>query len=300
MAESAEAPRYRVAPPGFKPEERARFERDGFLHFDAVLPEADVARYLAALDRVATGHRRYRPDEFFALERVVTRDPDLVDLIDHARHVGFAYDYFGELLQLHLSQLMIRPRGGWHNAWHPDGPRAVPYGVFIPELPPVLKVMIWLTDLPHPRMGNLVLMPGSHRSQYFDAYDTHESVAGEWIACCPRGSMTLIDARTWHRVEANESDVARKNLSLSYSPSWVVPQDRYRCEPEWLAALSREQRILMRDYAYPYEHAKPPAADFPLYLDRETGLDRDPGAYRDHVVLERRKRRTPREREGAA
>ena len=90
------------------------------------------------------------------------------------------------------------------------------------------------------------------------------------------------------------------NLSLSYSPSWIVPQDRYRSDPEWLATLTREQRIIMRDYAYPYQHAKPPAEDFPLYLDRDSGLDRDPGRYADHVVLERRKRLTPRERADAS
>ncbi len=33
-------------------------------------------------------------------------------LIDHPRHVGYAYDLFGELLKLHQSQFFIRPPGG--------------------------------------------------------------------------------------------------------------------------------------------------------------------------------------------
>ena len=292
----AEAVAYELAPPGFTPEQRECFERDGFLHFDACIHDDEVERYLAAVDRVAEGHPAYRADQWFAPERIVTRDRTFVELIDHPRHIGFAYDCYGELLQLHLSQLMIRPRGGWVNKWHPDGPRAVPYGVFVPEFAPVMKVMLWLTDLPERHMGNIVLMPGSHRSQYFEAYDTHESVEGEFVVQCPRGSMTLIDARCWHRVEGNESDVPRKNLSLSYSPSWIVPQDRYRCDSAWLATLTRAQRILMRDYDYPYQHAKPPADDFPLYLDRETGSDRDPERYHERVSLDRRKRRTARER----
>jgi hypothetical protein len=102
----------------------------------------------------------------------------------------------------------------------------------------------------------------------------------------------------WHRVEPNESDVLRKNFFYAYCPSWLVAQDRYTNDPAWLATLTRERRILMRSYSYPYSNAKPPKEDFPLYLDRDTGLDRDEGVYQDHVALDRRKRRTAREQAG--
>ena len=46
----------------------------------------------------------------------------------------------------------------------------------------------------------------------------------------------------------------------------------------------------------PASGQQPPASEFPLYLDRETGEDRDPDLYRDHVKLERRKRTTAAER----
>ena len=63
-------------------------------------------------------------------------------------------------------------------------------------------------------------------------------------------------------------------------------------DPEWLKTLNREQRIIMRSYHHAYDHAKPPEADYPLFLDRETGLDRDPGdMYLPHVSLARRKRK---------
>jgi hypothetical protein len=32
------------------------------------------------------------------------------ELIDHPRHIGFAYDMFGELLKLHISQFFVRPK----------------------------------------------------------------------------------------------------------------------------------------------------------------------------------------------
>ena len=56
------------------------------------------------------------------------------------------------------------------------------------------------------------------------------------------------------------------------------------------ANTMREQRIIMRDYDYAYDHTKPPARDFPLFLDRETGLDHDPGRYHERVAKSRRKR----------
>ncbi len=283
---------YRKAPPGFTNEQWEQFDRDGYLLFENALSQEQIDHYLAAVDRVVAADLSYKPNLFYAPENVVERDPAFIELIDHPRHVGYPYDIYGELLKLHLSQIMVRPKGAWVNAWHPDGPRATPYQVFSPDLPLQFKVSYWLTDLPEPKMGNLVILPGSHRQQYNDIYDTHESVPGELIVCVPKGSVILLNASTWHRVDANDSDVVRKNIFLTYAPSWISPQDRYQSDPEWLETLNREQRIIMRSYPYPYANARPPTDNIPLFLDRETGSDRDPDVYRDHVIPRRRKRLT--------
>jgi hypothetical protein len=81
-------------------------------------------------------------------------------------------------------------------------------------------------------------------------------------------------------------------LGFTYSPAWITNGDRLHSDEAWLDTLTREQRILMREYKSPYENAKPPASNFPLYLDRDTESDRDDGVYRDHVELHRRKRET--------
>ena len=214
--------------------------------------------------------------------------------------MGFAYDLFGELLKLHLSQFFLRPPGGEHyNKWHPDGARALPYGVFSPELPLQIKIGYWLTDLPSEKMGNLVVLPGSHRQQYVDSYDTHKSAPGEQVMCLPRGAMTVMHSSIWHRVEPNESDVTRKNIFVAYCPAWVTPADRLLSDDKWLETLNREQRIIMRSYTHGYHNAKPPASEFPLFLDRETNSDRDPDRYGEHVALGRRKRLTTAEKRRA-
>lgn len=48
----------------------------------------------------------------------------------------------------------------------------------------------------------------------------------------------------------------------------------------------------MRSYTHGYANAKPPAEHYPLFLDRETGSDRDSGTYADFVPLHKRKRKT--------
>ena len=282
----------RRAPPGFSHDQWERFMDQGFLVIEDVLTEAECARYRDAIMAMAAVDERYNPDRFYNVKNAVTRHPDLVDLIDRETHIGYAYDLYGELTKLHLSNAMRRPHATWRNPWHPDGARALPYQVFSPILPLHLKVGYWLTDLPDDNMGNLVVLPGSHRQQTMYAYDTHEDVPGQQVLTCRAGTMTLMHASCWHKVNPNQTQIPRLNVFLAYCPSWIAPEDRYQDDPAWLASLTREQRILMRSYRDPYENTKPPAADFPLFLDRDTGADRDPDVYREHVELHRRKRLT--------
>lgn len=287
----SEDEQYRLAPPGFTNDQWETFMEDGILVIENALTDDEVDRYVEMIDRCAADDPKYDPHKHFGPNNIVERYPEFAELIDHDRHVGFGYDVYGELLKLHISQIFMRPRDGSHNMWHPDGARAVPYGVFAPELPLQIKVSYWLTDLPEEEMGNFVCMPGSHRQQYFDHYDTHDSVPGEMILKVPKGTMTLMHCNTWHRVEPNHSDVVRKNIFLAYCPSWVCEADRHQSDPDWLASLNREQRIIMRSYTGGYARTKPPAEDFPLFLDRETGEAADPHV-NPNVALHRRKRMT--------
>ncbi|MEM7537301.1 MAG: phytanoyl-CoA dioxygenase family protein [Chloroflexota bacterium] len=288
---------YKVAPSGFTSDQWENFIEDGFLIIEDALTQDEVDEYLDAVDRVSQVHPKYVPGEYLSVQNFVELDPILSSLIDHPRHVGYVYDVYGEQLKLQLSEMFLRtPSGGRNNKWHPDGARALPYGIFSPILPLQIKIGYWLTDLTSPKMGNFVCMPGSHRQQYFPGYDTHESLPNEKILQVRPGAMTIMHGGIWHRVEANESDITRKNLFLAYCPSWVIAADRLTSDPEWLATLTREQRIIMRSYTHGYDHAKPPREDFPLYLDRETGLDHDPDMYPDHVTLQRRKRKTTYEK----
>ena len=148
---------YRIAPCGFTDDEWETFNREGILFFEDALDQEAIDELTAAIDRVCQSSPKYRAGETFGCENIVERDPAFAALIDHPRHIGYAYDLFGELLKLHQSQFFIRPPGGdRYNIWHPDGARAVPYGTFSPDLPLQIKIGLWLTDLPQAKMGNLV------------------------------------------------------------------------------------------------------------------------------------------------
>lgn len=290
-------PTYRKALPGFTKEQWEQFDQEGFLVVENALTQAEIDRYLDAIDQCAAADANYKEGKWYRPNHVVPIHPVFSELIDHPRHVGYVYDIYGELLKLHISQFFIRPHTSSPDTpWHADGARTVPYGVFSPTLPMQTKIAYWLTDLPHPKMGNFVCMPGSHRQQYFEGFMQDTSVPGEKVLCCPRGTMTMMHCGLWHRVEPNLSDVVRKNIFLTYCPSWLCEADRIQCDPEWLKALNREQRIIMRSYANPYDRAKPSQENFPLFLDRETGLDADPGMYPDDMPIRLRKRKLAHER----
>src|SRR4029078_11392554 len=94
---------------GFSKEQRAHFDREGYLIIEDALSAREVDQYLAAIERVAVADPRYARGKCYGPENVVERDPLLTELIDHPRHVGFAYDLYGELLKQHLWQLFTSP-----------------------------------------------------------------------------------------------------------------------------------------------------------------------------------------------
>ena len=284
-------PHYRTAPAGFTTERWAEFEDRGLIKIENALTPDEIQRYLDAIERVASADPRHEVGGSLRVEYAVERDPVFAELIDHPRHVGYMYDIFGEMLKLLRFDVRIRARSGENNAWHPDSPRATPYQVYSPRLPLRASVGYWLTDVPTPKMGNFVYMPGSHREQYFDAYQKNDSVAGEEVLCVKAGTLTVYNGNLWHRVEANDTDIARKNVFVSYCPSWVTAGDHASSDPAWLATLTREQRIIMRSYPVQHAYENPDAEDFPLFLDRETGRDSDLGVA-DHIPLRIRKRKT--------
>lgn len=266
----------RVAPIGFTEAEWEEFCRVGLLMLPNRLEDIEITAYLSALDELFAGAPPREGERTQIVTNIVERHPLLTGLIDHDRHVGYVYDLFGEQLRITQSEALSRPPGPAERAvdWHFDGPRVVPYRTFSPILPLKVKVGYWLTDLPEHEMGNFVFVPSSHQPEYDRSLSRTGRLAGERVLCVQRGTITLVDGNVWHRVEPNRSAVTRKNMFLSYGPSWVCGYDRH--DRDWAAAIPREQRIIVRAYDHdPKLYTRPPEEDLPLFLDRETRLDWD-------------------------
>jgi hypothetical protein len=263
-----------TVPTGLTDEQFATFLEYGFLHIRQRLQPHQVESLREAVTQCAS---KSLANTRIGHENVIELHDEFCNLIDSPAHVGIAYDFFGEMLKLHLSQFTIRTPGYTPVPWHHDGPRPLPYSTLSPLYPPVIKCFYWLTPVADDVTANLSVLP---RSQY----DPEIAERGASIArgdesilrACP-GDLTVFDARIWHRTLPNDSLNERVAVALSYGPAWLCGQDRSHRPAEFLARLSRTQRILLRSYEYPYSAARPPREDYPLFLgsshDSPPGID---------------------------
>jgi hypothetical protein len=255
----------RKAPPGFTAEQWKEFGDKGFLAIPNAMSQDAAARYRTAAQELISRYPDYDPEHAFRVANVLPEHKTLWELIDHDRHSGFPYDLYGEQMQLVQSDLFVRPPGGIVNHWHIDGPRALPYRVFSPDLPLKLRVGYWLTDVPEPQMGNYVYVPGSHKSDYEPEHSGNGEVADQEVICGSAGTLTVAHANVWHRIAPNLSDRTRITIFLTYAPSWLA--NYYSYPDELLSQLNREQRIILRPYSDGEDFVRPPKADLPLFVD---------------------------------
>jgi hypothetical protein len=255
----------RKAPEGFNPQQWREFTEKGFIAIPNAMSAEEAARYRTAAEELIERYPDYDPAHAYRVANVLPQHETLWELIDHNRHTGFPYDIYGEQLQLVQSDLFVRPPGGIVNQWHIDGPRALPYRVFSPELPLKLRVGYWLTDVPRPEMGNYVYVPGSHKVDYEAEHSGTGEVAGQEVICGGAGTMTVAHANVWHRIDPNFSDRTRITVFLTYAPSWLA--NYYSYPDELLGNLTREQRIILRPYTDGEDFVRPPKKDLPLFQD---------------------------------
>ncbi len=255
----------RKAPAGFTIEQWSEFSDKGFIALPGAVPAEACERYRAAALELIERHSDYDPAHAFRVANVLPQHEKLWELIDHDQHAGFGYDLYGDQLQLVQSDLFVRPPGGIVNSWHIDGPRALPYRVFSPELPLKLRIGYWLTDVQEPNMGNYVYVPGSHKADYDLEHSGTGDALGQEVICGSAGTLTVAHANVWHRIDPNQSDRTRITIFLTYAPSWLA--NYYSYPEDLLARMTREQRIILRPYEDGEDFVRPPKQDLPLFID---------------------------------
>jgi hypothetical protein len=217
------------------PDERARFERDGYLLLAGALPPATVAELLALVDRHDAAHRRQPgvgPHHVLNLHDLVGREDAFLELVDWPTTFPKVWGILGWNLQLFHTQLMVSPPSPripglpkGRLAWHQDNNR-MNRDLEIPGPHPRISVKLgyFLTDLPRPGMANFCLVPGSHLRQQLEFESDGVTAKGEVALTVRAGDALLFDRRLWHAGSANLSESTRKVLFYGYSHRWLRPK----------------------------------------------------------------------------
>jgi hypothetical protein len=258
------------APQGFSRQQWQSFSRDGIL----VLPKLFSQIELAHLE-LLTKTLSFNNSQGVRLHNFISLGNDYLKYIDHELYVGFGHSLYGESLRLLSSQLFIRPpmqNCENRNNWHFDGPRVLPFQSFSSNLPLRIKVGVFATDLLEQKMGNLIYIPGSHRQEHIPQYKTHLKHPDEKSLLVPAGSVVIMWEGLWHRVDENTSQQTRSNFYIEYGPSWIQSSEKVSVNEKLQNSLTREQRILLRQYSDPNLFFKPPSDDVPIYLAKEKQL----------------------------
>jgi ectoine hydroxylase len=217
-------------------EQRAEFERDGFLVVSGVLSEAEVEFYAAALDRVYRAQQiagAVAPGGAMHLLSVVSNCPEAVGLIDHPHAFSLVWSVLGWNVHIYHSHLDVHPPivqpHPFRYEWHQDGGRQNREIETDPRPRLSVKLAFWLSDVSRPGRGNLKVWPGSHIRNLIDGPPRRDikwpDPQGAVEVCVKPGDALLFDRRLWHARSGNYSQVTRKAMFFGYTLRWIAIRD---------------------------------------------------------------------------
>lgn len=232
--------------------ERFTFECWGYLIIPDVLTSREAEDCLEASRRV---HHRAGTPGFGQVGRGYETEPSLADLIDHPAVLGKVRGLYGDHFIMQAGWNTRQPAHGVDGGWHQDGSGAYNFNKLSYPVPLIqLRASFLLNDQTAPRMGNMELIPGSHRCPLPLPRDLaeHRSTFGiGHVICAPAGSVLLFHNAVWHRTCAHDGDYDRYTMHYIYSPPWVRPSDRLANSPEFLRSTTPLRRALLGEFERP-------------------------------------------------
>jgi ectoine hydroxylase len=239
-------------------EQRAAFDRDGYLMIRGALGPDEVAAARDALDRVYAARAQagaLGPGGSMHLLSAVANCPDLAGLTDHRATFGYVWPVLGWNIHIYHSHLDVHPplqaRLPFRFEWHQDGGRQNREIETTPRPRLSVKLAYWLSDLSEPGRGNLKIVPGSHLTNWIDGPPRRDipwpdpDGAAE-ITASP-GDAVFFDRRIWHARSPNHSPHTRKAVFFGYTYRWTATRDdttQIRAS-DWFAALTPVQQQLL-------------------------------------------------------
>jgi len=276
-------------------EERAQFERDGYLIVPGALDPDQVRRLVSVVDR------RYReeldkglaPHLPFVLRNFLPVSDEFVELIDHPRIFPKVWAILGHNIYLYHAHLGVTPPLAGHPPpqeeqlrFHQDSGR-VNFDVESEPRPRLsLKVAYFLEGDPAPGNGNMYLIPRSHLSNRspvlfsevaasaapadstpaelsrFPGSSAGEAPGARAIGVAP-GSALLFDRRIWHSKSPNFGHSTRKALFFGYAYRWLRTKDEMTVQHLY-PSLDPIRRQLLGDGLSADGYYSPTPGDVPL------------------------------------
>lgn len=255
-------------------EQRAAFERDGFLVIPNALPPEMVDRLLLVVDRLYEQGLREEglsARNHWQMRNCIVQDELFLELLDWPATFPLVAGLLNWDIHLITSHLIVRPpnppgtgQDFKGEGWHRDGGMS-PAEMQEPHPRLFLKVAYLLSDQSEPGRGNTRVVPGSNRligppAQAPDQPHPYGAIEIRGKA----GDAFLFEQRTWHAVGPNLSDITRKSLFFGYGYRWVRAMD-YQTPPTHLLPLcSPIRRQLLGEVKTPMGVYLPQDEDVPL------------------------------------
>ncbi len=228
------------------------FECFGYLVIEDVLSPAECDEILEAAIRLHAGHPK---EGLLQLGRGFEHEPAIERLIDHPAVLPKVRALLGDRFVLQAAWCTVQPAGSQSVGWHQDGSSAFDFknlGYPVPLLQ--LRASYNLTDQSELFMGNMMLIPGSHRSKLELPQAARKEIYAcpvQQILCARRGSVLLFHNGVYHSPMPNNKDFDRYNMHFIYSPPWLRRSDRDATDAEFLVRTTPLRRALMGDYERP-------------------------------------------------
>src|SRR5690606_6491552 len=219
-----------------------------YLIMQDVLSADEVQETMEAAKRL---HANSPKERLLQLGKGFETEPAIERLIDHPAVLPKVRALYGDRFVLQAAWCTVQPAGSQSVGWHQDGSSAYDFkllGYPVPLLQ--LRASFNLTDQSEPFMGNMMMIPGSHRSPIGLPEELRREVFVspiQHIVRCQPGAVRLCQNGVWHSPMPNDLAFARYNMNYIYRPPWPRRSDRFETAPAFLKRTRPLRRALRGD-----------------------------------------------------
>jgi ectoine hydroxylase len=241
-------------------EQRAGFDRDGYLIIRDAIPPELLGLLIEAQDRVYAQQKAEGllspKDQSMHLMGFLHRDKVFLELLELPTVFPLVWGILGWNIHAYHHHIDVHPgilrevRKVWR--WHQDGGRQNLEIETEPVRPMLsIRTAYYLSDQSEPGRGNFLCIPGSHRTTRLqrpeDLAKGFEQPQGAIEVCVNKGDVVVFDRRLYHGRSDNYCNIIRRCLFIGWTYRWIAPhEDRIITQqhPWWNEMTPIQQQLL--------------------------------------------------------